>query len=79
MVSFFAEEPELTARYGARYPRAKPAVERREILDDPRLHLIVSAAIPCDRAAHRKRGDAPRQVRDDTLNFLASESSFIIT
>src|SRR2546422_1289239 len=50
LVSFFAEEPDLAARFGQRYPRATPAGDRREILEDPRLHLVVSATIPCERA-----------------------------
>src|SRR5436309_1974691 len=50
LVSFFAEEPDLAARFGRRYPRATPAGDRREILEDPRAHLVVSAAIPCERA-----------------------------
>src|SRR5439155_3158555 len=43
-------EPDLAARFGRRYPRATPAGDRREILEDPRIHLVVSAAIPCERA-----------------------------
>jgi predicted dehydrogenase len=50
LVAFFAEEPDLAAQFGRRYPRGKPAGDRREILEDPGLHLVVSAAIPCDRA-----------------------------
>jgi predicted dehydrogenase len=51
LVSFFAKEPELAARFGRRYPCARPARDGREILEDEHLHLVVSAAIPCDRAA----------------------------
>jgi predicted dehydrogenase len=50
LVSFFAEEPDLAARFGGRYPQAKPTGDRQEILEDPRVHLVVSAAIPCERA-----------------------------
>ena len=49
LVSFFAEEGELAAAYGRRYPQARLARSRREILEDERLHLVVSAAIPSER------------------------------
>ena len=49
LVSFFAEEAELAAEYGRRYPTARLARSRREILEDGRLHLVVSAAIPSER------------------------------
>jgi predicted dehydrogenase len=49
LVSYFAEEPDLAAAYGQRYPQAQRARNRREILVDGRLHLVVSAAIPSER------------------------------
>jgi predicted dehydrogenase len=49
LVSFFAEEADLAAEYGHRYPRARQARSRREILEDARLQLVVSAAIPSER------------------------------
>ena len=49
LVSFFAEEPDLAAAYGQRYPQARRARNPREILEDGRLHLVVSAAIPSER------------------------------
>jgi predicted dehydrogenase len=49
LVSFFAEEPDLAAEYGQRYPQAQRARSPREILEDGRLHLVVSAAIPSER------------------------------
>lgn len=50
LVSYFAEEPELAAQYGSRYPQARLAGSAQEILDDPSIHLIASAAIAADRA-----------------------------
>ena len=49
LAGFFAEEGDLAAEYQRRYPQARRAGSRREILEDPRIHLIVSAAIPSER------------------------------
>jgi predicted dehydrogenase len=49
LVGFFAPEPDLAARFGQRYPQAQPATDRRAILEDPSIQLVVSAAIPRDR------------------------------
>jgi predicted dehydrogenase len=43
------EEPDLAREFGDRYPGARRAHDRRQILEDPRIQLVVSAAIPCDR------------------------------
>ena len=50
LVSFFAKEPDLAAAFSKRYPQAKLARSEREILEDPSLHLVVSASIPNERA-----------------------------
>jgi predicted dehydrogenase len=50
LVSFFAKEPDLAAAFVKRFPQAKLARSEREILEDPSLHLVVSAAIPNERA-----------------------------
>jgi predicted dehydrogenase len=50
LVSFFAEEAELTAAFSKRYPGARAARDRREILEDGSLRLVASAAIPDERA-----------------------------
>ena len=50
MVSFYAKEPELAGPFAKRYPDAKLARSEQEILDDPSIQLIVSAAIPNERA-----------------------------
>src|SRR5207245_5419656 len=46
LVSFFAKEPDLAAAFGKRYPEAKRARSEQEILEDPAIQLIVTAAIP---------------------------------
>ncbi|HEX6463618.1 MAG TPA: Gfo/Idh/MocA family oxidoreductase, partial [Vicinamibacterales bacterium] len=51
LAAFFAEETELSAEFLKHYPAVKQARSRQEILDDPSIHLIVSAAIPSERAA----------------------------
>jgi predicted dehydrogenase len=51
LVAFFASEPELTPRFIDTYPQAKQAQSIAEILEDPTIQLIVSAAIPNERAA----------------------------
>jgi predicted dehydrogenase len=43
-------EPDLTARFSQKYPDAKLASCAEAILEDPSIHLIASAAIPCERA-----------------------------
>ena len=50
LVSFFAKEPDLAAAFAKRFPSAKPARSEREILEDPSIQLVVSAAIPNERA-----------------------------
>ncbi len=50
LVAFHAREPELAAEFGRRFPSAKPARDAREILEDASIPLVVSAAIPDERA-----------------------------
>jgi predicted dehydrogenase len=49
LVAFFAEEAPLAKEYGARYPQARKARSRREVLEDDAIQLVVSAAIPSAR------------------------------
>ena len=49
LVSFFAEESPLAKEYGGRYARARRARDRREILEDGSIQLVVSAGIPSER------------------------------
>ena len=48
--SFYAREPDLIAQFAPKYPQARQAGSIDEILDDETLQLIVSAAIPNERA-----------------------------
>jgi predicted dehydrogenase len=50
LVSFYAPEPDLAAAFARRYPGAKPARSRQEILEDDSIKLVLSAAIPNERA-----------------------------
>lgn len=50
LVSLYAKEPELVAEFTKRYPQVKIAGSEKEILEDRSIQLILSAAIPVDRA-----------------------------
>ena len=50
LVSFFAPEPDLVAGFTKRFPQARLARSRQEVLEDPSLKLILSSAIPNERA-----------------------------
>jgi predicted dehydrogenase len=47
---FYAAEPELVAQFAAAHPGVPQAHNPDELLEDPTIQLIVSAAIPADRA-----------------------------
>jgi predicted dehydrogenase len=48
--SVYASEPDLAAAFLKRFPQAKPARSEREILEDDAIQLVLSAAIPDERA-----------------------------
>lgn len=50
LVSFYAKEPDLAADFAKRYPQAKLARSENEILEDNSIQLVLSAAIPNERA-----------------------------
>jgi len=50
IASFYAKEPDLAEAFGKRYPQARLARSEQEILDDPKIQLVVSAAIANERA-----------------------------
>jgi predicted dehydrogenase len=50
LVGFHAPEDELAAQFSRRYPDAKRAASADELLEDASIHLILTAAIPGDRA-----------------------------
>jgi len=42
-------DPEKVAAFVIKYPQAKPVASLEKILDDPEIHLVAAAAIPCER------------------------------
>jgi predicted dehydrogenase len=50
LVAVYAKEPDLTAEFVKRFPTVKVARSEQEILDDKSIQLVVSAAIPDERA-----------------------------
>lgn len=50
LVGFHAPEDDLAAQFSAAYPQAPRVDDRRQLLDDQTIDLIVSAAIPDERA-----------------------------
>ena len=50
LVSFYAKEPDLIAAFAKRYPSAKLAIDKKEILEDKSIQLIMSSGIPVERA-----------------------------
>ncbi|HEV3484438.1 MAG TPA: Gfo/Idh/MocA family oxidoreductase, partial [Vicinamibacterales bacterium] len=50
LVAVYAKEPDLLAAYQKQFPQAKTARSEQEILEDTSLQLVVSAAIPDERA-----------------------------
>jgi len=49
-VAFHAVEDDLAKTFGTKYPQAKRVADRREILEDQTIPLILTSAIPGDRA-----------------------------
>jgi predicted dehydrogenase len=50
LVSMYAKEPELGAAFIKQFPQAKLARSEKEILEDSTIQLVLSAAIPDERA-----------------------------
>lgn len=51
LVAVYAHEPDLVAQFVESFPQARVAQSMAEILEDPSIQLIVSAAIPAERSA----------------------------
>ena len=49
-VAFHAVEDDLAKTFGDKYPQAKRVADRREILEDAAIPLVLTSAIPGDRA-----------------------------
>jgi predicted dehydrogenase len=50
LVSVFAKEPDLLDAFVKRFPQAKRARDEKEILEDRSIQLVLSSAIPVERA-----------------------------
>lgn len=50
LVSVYAKEPDLAAAFLKRFPEAKTARSENEILDDKAIQLVLSSAVPDERA-----------------------------
>ncbi|HWZ50675.1 MAG TPA: Gfo/Idh/MocA family oxidoreductase [Granulicella sp.] len=50
LVSVYAAEPERGAEFVKRFPQAKQAASVEEILNDPSIQLVLSSAVPSERA-----------------------------
>lgn len=50
LVSFYAKEADLAAAFTKRFPDAKLVASEKEILDDKSIQLVLSSAIPDERA-----------------------------
>lgn len=50
LVSFYAKEDDLADTFAKRFPEAKRVSDERAILDDSSIQLVLSAAIPSERA-----------------------------
>jgi len=49
--AFHAVEDDLAEAFGAKYPQAKRVADPRAILEDPDVAVVLTSAIPADRAA----------------------------
>jgi predicted dehydrogenase len=50
LVSFYAKEDELAAAFSVNYPAARRVSDPRAIYEDPHIRLVLTAAIPNERA-----------------------------
>jgi predicted dehydrogenase len=50
LAGFWSDEEDVAVPFAEKYPQAKRAADRRELLDDPSIHMILTSAIPALRA-----------------------------
>lgn len=50
LVSFWSDEEDVAGPFAQRYPQAKRVTDRREILEDPSIDLVLTSAVPAERA-----------------------------
>jgi predicted dehydrogenase len=79
LVAFFAVEDDLAKTFGDKYPQAKRVSDRDAVLDDASIELVLTSAIPGDRAeiaaTAMRRGkdvmsDKPGMISLDELRTL---------
>jgi predicted dehydrogenase len=50
LVGFWSDEEDVAKPFAEKYPQARRAADRRELLDNPAIKLILTSAIPAKRA-----------------------------
>ncbi len=50
LVGFWSDEEHVAVPFAQKYPDAKRVADRRELLDDPSIHMTLTSAIPAKRA-----------------------------
>jgi predicted dehydrogenase len=50
LVGFWSDEEDVAVPFAEKYPQAKRAADRRELLEDQSIHMILTSAIPARRA-----------------------------
>lgn len=50
LVGFWSDEEDVAVPFGEKYPDARRVADRRELLEDPSIHMILTSAIPAQRA-----------------------------
>lgn len=50
LVGFWSDEEDVAVPFGEKYPDASRVADRRELLEDPSIHMILTSAIPAQRA-----------------------------
>lgn len=50
LIALYAAQPDLAAKFLKTYPEAKAVKSEREILEDPKIQLVLSSGIPDERA-----------------------------
>ena len=50
LVGFWSDEEDVAIPFGQKYPDAKRVADRRELLEDASIHMVLTSAIPAQRA-----------------------------
>ena len=50
LAGFWSDEEDVAVPFAEKYPQARRVADRRELLDDPSIHMILTSAIPAKRA-----------------------------